>query len=159
MYEAWKSKDEAVQRSPREPATERRLLTKVMYDVTPQSYGTYEDLRSVLEATRGDLDTVNHAEFLASLDRKFDGKGLLDLLGEQGFNVWVRDGEVVDKTGLIALVGTLKAIDKEKIVEGSKVLCCLTSGTGRADGKAEPEYRVSNPEDLVSDCRDMIDGR
>jgi hypothetical protein len=158
MYEAWKSKDKAVQQNPREPAMGRRLLTKVMYDVTPQSYGTYEDLRSVLEATRGDLATVNHAEFLGMLDRNFDGKGVLDLLGEKGFNVWVRDGDVVDKTGLIALVGTLEAIANDKIVEGSKVLCCLTSGTGRADGKVEPEYRVSNLEDLVRDYRDVIDG-
>jgi len=38
------------------------------------------------------------------------------------------------------------------------VLCCLTSGTGRADGKAVPDYRVSSLEALVTDCRGMIYG-
>ena len=80
------------------------------------------------------------------------------MLGERGFNVRTKDGEIVDRTGLIALAGTLKAIESRKIAEGSKVLCCLTSGTGRADGKAVPEYRVSSLEDLVTDCRGMIYG-
>jgi len=38
------------------------------------------------------------------------------------------------------------------------VLCCLTSGTGRADGKAKPEYRVSRLDEVVKECRRMIYG-
>jgi hypothetical protein len=158
MYKAWKSKDKELDTSPPEPSIGNRLLTKVMYDAAPYTYGTYEDLRDVLMATRGDLTTVNHAEFFDLLDQDFEGKGILDLLHEKGFNVRAKDGEIVDKTGLIALAGTVKGIRSGKIAEGSKVLCCLTSGTGRADGRAEPEYRVSNPEDLVTDCRGMIYG-
>ncbi len=158
MYKAWKSRDQALETSPPEPSIGNKLLTKVMYDVAPYTYGTYEDLKGVLTATRGDLDTVNHAEFFALFDQDFDGKGVLELLEARGFKVRAEDGEIVDRTGLIALAGTLKAVESRKIAEGSKVLCCLTSGTGRADGKAVPEYRVSSLEDLVTDCRGMIYG-
>ena len=158
MYKAWKSRDKALEAGPPEPSIGDKLLTKVMYDVAPYTYGTYEDLKDVLTATRGDLNTVNHAEFFALFDQDFDGKGVLELLEERGFNIQAKDGEIVDRTGLIALAGTLKAIQNRKIAEGSKVLCCLTSGTGRADGKAVPEYRVSSLEDVVTDCRGLING-
>lgn len=158
MYKAWTSKNKELDASPPEPSIGDKLLTKVMYDVAPYTYGTYEDLRDVLTATRGDLTTVNHTEFFDLFDQDFDGRGVLDLLDERGFHVSKEDGEIVDKTGLIALAGTLKEIRSRKIDRGSKVLCCLTSGTGRPDGKAEPEYRVSSLEDLLRDCRGMIYG-
>lgn len=158
MYKAWKSRDKTLEASPPEPRIGDKLLTKVMYDVAPYTYGTFDDLKDVLTATRGDLSTVNHTEFFALLDQDFDGKGVLERLEERGFNVRAKDGEIVDRTGMIALAGTLKAIEGGKIAEGSKVLCCLTSGTGRADGKAVPEYRVSSLENVVRDCHRMIYG-
>ena len=51
--------------------------------------------------------------------------------------------------GLIALAGTMMAIDEGKISEGSKVLCALTSGISEADGKAEPEMRITTLADLT----------
>jgi threonine synthase len=158
MYKAWKSTDKQLDTSPPDPSIGNALLTKVMYDVAPYTYGTYEDLKNVLTATRGDLTTVNHAEFFDLFDQDFDGRDILDLLNENGFNICARDGEIVDKTGLIALAGTLKEIRNKKIEKGTRVLCCLTSGAGSADGKAVPDYRVSNLEDLVSDCGRMIYG-
>ncbi len=158
MYRAWTSADRELDASPPEPSIGEELLTRVMYDVAPYTYGTYEDLRDVLVTTRGDLATVNHAEFFDLLDQDFDGKGILGLLHEKGFTVRDRDGEIVDRTGLIALAGTLKAIRTGRIEGGCRVLCCLTSGTGRADGRAKPEYRVTRLEDLVTDCRGMIHG-
>lgn len=158
MYTAWKSRDRALDSTPPEPSTGDELLTKVMYDVAPYTYGTYEDLKEVLTATRGDLATVNHAEFFALFDRDFEGRGVLDLLDERGFRVSRKDGEVTDRTGLIALAGTLKEIDTGRIEKGSRVLCCLTSGTVRGDGGAVPDYRVSDLGALVRDCRGMIYG-
>lgn len=158
MYTAWKSRDQELEPRPPEPSCDKRLLTKVMYDVAPYTYGTYRDLKSVLAVSRGDLTTISHSEFFDFLDDSFDGKNILDRLDEKGFRLGVRNGEVIDKTGLIALAGTLKEIRSSKIAAGSRVLCCLTSGTGGADGKARPDYRVSSPERLVEDCRGMIYG-
>jgi hypothetical protein len=82
------------------------------------------------------------------LEETYDGKNILDLLKEQGIDITVRGGEVIEKTGLISLAGTLKEIDRGRIAKGSKVLCCLTSGISEADGKAKPELRILSSDDL-----------
>ena len=120
-----------------------------MYDAKPHTYGTYKDLTDVLTSVNGDLTTLNHSEFADFLEYDFDGKGILDLLKDNGIEITVIDGEVVEKTGLIALAGTLKEIDNGKIDKGSKLLCCLTSGISKADGKAKPEHRISRLDDMI----------
>jgi len=116
-----------------------RLLTRVMYDASPQSYGTVEELRGILDETAGDLTLVDSADFRRLLEDEFDGAGILDVLAEAGVNIFVREGEIVETTGLLALTGTLKEITAGRIAAGSRVLVCLTSGTGRPDGKVVPE--------------------
>lgn len=146
MYKIWKANKTKVEVE--EANSPEHLLSRVMYDVEPQTYGTYEDLERCLIDTRGDLTTVNHTEFAGFLERQFDGKGILQLLGDNGIEITTNNEEVVEKTGLIALAGTLKEIDKGSITKGSKVLCCLTSGISEADGKAEPEYRIARSHSL-----------
>jgi hypothetical protein len=158
LYKAWKSGNWEPDDSPAESGAGRKLLTRVMYDVAPHTYGTFEALKQLLTAVQGDLTTVNHTEFYELIDRRFDGKGVLDLLGENGVWIGISNGDVIEKTGLIALSGVFKEIAGGKIAEGSKVLCCLTSGTRPGDGKARAEYRVSDPDRLVSDCHRMIYG-
>jgi hypothetical protein len=159
MYRAWKSENHELNPSSPPSDVSGKLLTKVMYDVTPYTYGTYEDLKQLLIATRGDLATINHSEFLDLFELKFEGKGILQLLDENGVHIGTRNGEVIEKTGLIALAGVLKEIAEGKIDRGSKVLCCLTSGTRTGDGKAQAEYRVSDPQKLVSDYHGIIYGK
>jgi hypothetical protein len=57
-------------------------------------------------------------------------------------------GEVVEKTGLMALAGAVKEIDAGTISPGERVLCCLTSGISDADGKAVPERVIESLDDL-----------
>jgi hypothetical protein len=158
MYNAWNSKNKEVETSPVERHPGEKLLSKVMYDVAPYTYGTFEDLKGVLTTSRGDLTKVGLSEFLELLEYDFAGKSILDLLRENGVEMFETGGEVVEKTGLIALAGTLKRIRNNKIARGSKVLCCLSSGTYEVDGKAKPEYRASSLEHLVPDCHGMIYG-
>lgn len=145
MYRAWKTKKSF---EPVEISSTEQLLTRVMYDSKPHTYGTYVDLTDILVDTHGDLTTVNHAEFIDFLEYDFDGKGILELLKDRGIEITVAEGEVVEKTGLIALAGTLKEIDNCQIAKGSKVLCCLTSGISEADGKANPELRILSSDDI-----------
>jgi len=158
MYHSWKSKNKEMETSPVERRPGEKLLSKVMYDVAPYTYGTYEDLKGVLTSSRGDLTKVGHSEFLELLGCDFDGKSILDLLREKGVDIFETGGEVLEKTGLIALAGTFKGITNNEIARGSKVLCCLSSGTYEVDGKAQPEYRVTSVEHLVQDCQRMIYG-
>ncbi|MGB7575961.1 MAG: hypothetical protein WBN53_19100 [Thermodesulfobacteriota bacterium] len=146
MFNAWKSKES---NDPGEMTSTSLLLSKVMYDVKPQTYGTYVDLRNILMATGGDLTTVNHQEFTRFLEESYDGKNILDLLKEQGIDITVRGGEVIEKTGFISLAGTFKEIDRGRITRGSKVLCSVTSGISEADGKAEPELKLSTLEEIT----------
>jgi hypothetical protein len=116
-----------------------RLLTRVMYDTSPQSYGTVDELRRILEETGGDLTLVDAGDLEELLEDDFDGGGILEVLAAAGADIFVREGEVVETTGLLALTGTLKEIDAGRIAPGSRALVCLTSGTGRPDGEAVPE--------------------
>ncbi len=146
MYRAWKTK-----RAPTDLEkihSTKELLTRVMYDVKPQTYGTYEGLENILVHHGGDLTTINHAEFAGLLEKNFDGKNVLEWFKDHEIEITLNKGEVIEKTGLIALAGTLKEIDQGKIAKGSKVLCCLTSGISEADGKAKPEYTLSYLEEL-----------
>ena len=122
MYNAWKSKDKEIKTSPVEKRSGEKLLSKVMYDVAPYTYGTYDDLKGVLTSSRGDLTKVGHSEFLELLEYDFDGKSILDLLRENGFEIFETGGEVLEKTGLIALAGTFKEIRNNKIARGAR--CC-----------------------------------
>jgi threonine synthase len=146
LFTAWKKGETDTE--PAKMNSTNKLLTKVMYDRHPQTYGTFEEFRNILSATGGDLTTVNHQEFTRFLEETYDGKNILDLLKEQGIDITVRGGEVIEKTGLISLAGTLKEIDRGRIAKGSKVLCCLTSGISEADGKAKPEFKIANLDEI-----------
>jgi threonine synthase len=142
LFTAWKKGETDTE--PAKMNSTNKLLTKVMYDRHPQTYGTFEEFRNILSATGGDLTTVNQQEFTDFLKDEFDGKTILNFLKDHGIEITLNNGEVVEKTGLIALAGALKEIDNGMIAKGSKVLCCLTSGISEADGKAKPEITISS---------------
>jgi threonine synthase len=147
MFRAWKKHEANVPLE--EIHSTKYLLTRVMYDFHPQTYDTFGDLEKLLVTTGGDLTTINHQEFSDFLNMSFGGNNVLQKLKEHGIEITVKEGEVTEKTGLISLAGTLKEIDSGKIAEGSKVLCCLTSGISEADGKVKPEFRISTLDDLT----------
>jgi threonine synthase len=147
MFRAWRARSADV------PATPVRstaaLLSPVMYDSEPQTYGTLERLTSLLERTGGHLTTIAHDEFDAALDQHPAGRDVLRLLAERGVEIGRRDGTIIERTGLIAIAGALKEIDAGAIPRGSRVVCLLTSGAGTPDGRAIPELRVRDLAVLV----------
>ena len=138
MYRAWRAKAHEVAPVPVHSTGD--LLTRSMYDFAPHTYGTFQDLMGLLSKTRGELTTVSHDEFFDFLDRRFEGKTITEILGEQGIHVGTK---VVETTGLMCLAGTVKEIERGTIPGGARILCCLTSGTQTADGQAEPERRIN----------------
>jgi hypothetical protein len=150
MYRAWKAKRPNLR--PLKIYSTSMLLTPVMYDVKPHTYGTYRDLLGVLEQTKGGLCTINRTEFASFLDRDFDGMGIRELLKEQGVEI----GELKEKTGLIGLAGTLKEIDAGTIRKGSRVLWCLTSGVSHADGRAKAEFNIPSLQSALTDYGERI---
>lgn len=113
------------------------LLAKVMYDGQPRTYGTFDALRRILVSTGGDLTTLDEGEFDRVLSQGVDGRAVLELLAAQDLHIAQRDGGIVDKTGLMGLVATLREITSGRIREGARVLVCLTGGTARPDGRVQ----------------------
>jgi len=156
LYKSWKAKKESLE--PKEIASTRQLLTRVMYDVKPHTHGTYKDLRKVLAESKGDLTTIGHAEFSDFLEYEFEGKNVLDLLRNNGVEITLRDGDVLEKAGLIALAGSLKEIEKGRIKAGSRILCCLTGGMSHANGLSEPEFRVKDLDGAIEEYSRIVFG-
>lgn len=148
MYRSWKSGSESIE--PVDLKTTSRLLTRVMYDARPHTYATYRDLREVLKLSRGDIDTIGHHEFDRFISCRLNDGSIVDLLAEHGVTVSMMEGSIVEKTGLIAVAGTLKAIDSGRIREGSRVLCNLTSAVSMADGEAVPERVINTVEESLA---------
>jgi|LQYC01.1.fsa_nt_gi Threonine synthase len=147
LFNSWKKQSTEHE----EKNTEENLLTKVMYDREPFTYGTYNDFFELLSSSRGDLSTINHQEFYYYVKKKFEGKTILDLLYEKDIHISVEHEDIVERTGLIALAGTIKAIDQGIISEGTSILCSLTSGMSRSDGKAKPAFCVTDSQDISED--------
>ena len=61
-----------------------------------------------------------------------------------------------EKTGLMALAGTIKGIDNDTIPKGSRVLTCITSGMTDADGKAAPEFRIPSLASIIKDYAQTV---
>jgi len=140
MFRAWRARSADVPAAP--VRSTAALLTPVMYDARPQTYGTFDGLVRLLERTGGHLTTIDHADFDGVLGGHPAGRRVLELLAERGVEIVRRDGRIVEKTGLMAIVGALKEIDAGAIPRGSRILCALTSGAGTPDGRAVPELRV-----------------
>jgi hypothetical protein len=137
MYRTWKADGQPVEAI--EIDSTDGLLSRIMYDVHPHTYGTYDELRQLLADTEGTMLTIDEPTFWARLETRVEGEGVLDRLAALGITFPRFKGEIIERTGLIALAGTLRAIDEGTIAPGSRVLCCLTSGMTQADGQAVPE--------------------
>jgi threonine synthase len=154
MYRAWKSRSNTI--TPIAFDSTAQLLTRVMYDFRPHTYGTYQDFVAVLQATKGDLSTLNQREFCRFVERKFDGETILDLLKKHGVQISFR---VEEKTGLMALAGAIKEIDIGTIAKGAKILCCLTSGVTENEGTAQPEFRIESLDGMLESYEAMFSRR
>jgi threonine synthase len=118
------------------------LLIKVMYDTQPESYGTLEEFSRLLAATRDELTTVSRADFHAAMRQTPQGQSVIDHLARHGVEIAQRNGEVLEKAGMMALAGALREISTGRIPSGSRVLICLTGGSAHPDGRVVPERRV-----------------
>ncbi len=157
MFRAWNP--EAAKRLGAARRERGPLLARTMYDDSPDTHRTWPDLRRLLKRTRGDVLTVNEAEFELRLRPSPEYGSLLDLLASRGIAVGLRSGRVIEKTGMLALAGTLKAVDAGVVATGDSVLCCLTGGVTGADGRARPERVVGDARDVLDYAATVREGR
>lgn len=150
MFRSWKTEGDNV-RAIDIDSTDV-LLSRILYDVRPQTYGSHRELNNMLSRTNGDITTVNASEFLALLGNLIEGQNSFEHLGRHGVGIPFDGDMPVERTGLIALAGTLKEIQNGTIQAGQSVLCCLTSAATRADGQARAEAII--PLDGMEDAID-----
>jgi threonine synthase len=156
MFRAW-NPEAAGRLAAAGPATEK-LLMPIMYDSRPETHETFRELRRLLVSTRGDVLTINPEEFESMLRPSAECGAVLALLRSLDIDIRTSGGQVTDKAGMIALAGTLKAIDTGIIPAGDSVLCALTGGASKADGKARPERTVVDRRDVMDYVESVREG-
>ncbi len=157
MFRAWNP--EAARRLDGSAGDAGPLLARVMYDSAPATHDTWGELRGLLLLTGGDLLTVSEEEFDSRLRPSAGFGPVLDVLRSCGIAITAGPGGIVDKTGMLALAGVLKAIDAGTVRAGSRVLCCLTGGVTDADGRARPERVVREARDVLIFAATLREGR
>ncbi len=107
-------------------------IEPALYNVYPDQ--TYPELYRILQQWGGDMLAVHQAEF-----DEFGGE-FLGRVERAGVKLTRVNGEIVERAGLLAGAGALKAIAEGRIPQGATVLCALTGGAGPAPSKpAVPE--------------------
>ncbi len=145
MVRAWQAGREDVPAT--SVASTGALLTRVMYDGAPHTHGTFGALSGIVAETSGALVTVDGHDLQALHDWRDERQSVLNRLAEGGAELFQHEGRVVEPTGLLALAGALRAIEAGTIAPGARVLCCLTGGTARPDGRAVPDAWIdADPE-------------
>lgn len=135
MYQKWSREKVS--------GSDTSLLVPTLFDKDPnKTFGIYPALARLLKKTKGSLLTINSREFAyyisATVLKKFRQNGLKHTL---------RKGEIVAKSGLVALAGVLKAIDSGIIHKGP-ILVSMTDGVKNIVRPAIPKFIIGNKADL-----------
>lgn len=141
MYRAWMASIGGVQNI---PERDEPLVVSVMYDEKPQTHGTFAALERLLMSSGGNITTVDAGELDEFLSRRFDGRTPLQLLHDNGVLMAMRNSEVIEKAGLLALAGVVKTIDAGVVIAGVRALCSLTGAANAGDGNAIPEHVIDS---------------
>ena len=112
---------------------DRSLIEEAIYDRHPETYGTFPSMEGVLRMSLGAVITVTENEFMSSL---MDVKAGSLILQHLKCNCVVlaraaKNGEaseIVQKAGLLAILGVVKAVRIGLIPKGEKVLCSFSGG-------------------------------
>lgn len=123
------------------------LLDPALYNTNPE--GSYPLLRRHLQQYGGELRALRREEYEKHLPL------VRRELANSGIHLKTRhlDGreEIMEKAGIIALAGTLEAIEEGTIRKGETVLSFFTGGAGDFSGhEGVPECLIKQEDDLTS---------
>ncbi len=134
MYQRWKRK--------RLPPSSS-LIVPTLFDKNPhKTFGTYPAIARLLKRVNGDLLTINHQEFKQCISKQ-----VLKTLLKNGLKHKTRGGQLVARSGLMALAGVYKAIE-HGIIERGPVLVCMTDGARKNSKPAVPEMIIEEKSDV-----------
>jgi threonine synthase len=108
-----------------------------LYNTHPDE--TYKILTGLLKTNGGDILTVElpeYQEFKQAYVRRLEEAGIR-------LTIHPETGDYLERAGILAGTGMIKAIHTGRIREGQTVICSLSGGTGPAPvRKAEPEWTI-----------------
>jgi threonine synthase len=125
-----------------------------LYNTHPKE--TYGSLTDILSRTKGDMLIVEADEY--SVNRQ----EYVDRLQEAGIRLTTQPqtGEYIERAGVLAGSGIIKAIKTGKIKEGQTVICSLSGGTGPLPASTpQPEWMIPQNENLESELSRYLAGR
>ena len=141
---------------PAEPTTWLRgAIEPTLYNAHPAE--TYPMLCDLLRAYSGDMLAIGVA------DVKRYGDVFVSMLRDAGIEQTTIsvDGQerFLENAGLMAGVGTLKAIERGRIEQGQTVLCALTGGAAPCPSRrACPEFEIVSDAPLADQVREYAEG-
>ncbi|HEY6000277.1 MAG TPA: pyridoxal-phosphate dependent enzyme [bacterium] len=146
MARAWRKGHRRIEAEDAECVSDD-LLDQALYNTNPE--GSYPLLCRHLERYGGELRALRREEYERRLPL------LLRELANNDIPVKTREvngrEEIMEKAGIMALAGTLQAIDEGTIREGETVLSFFTGGAGGFSGReAVPECLIGREEDLAA---------
>ena len=115
-----------------------------LYNTHPSE--TYETLADILSFTNGDMVDVEYQEY-ENYKTEYVGR-----LEEAGIQLTKRPetNDYLEKAGVLAGAGVIKAIQSGIIASGQTVVCSLSGGTAPAPSlPAEPEFTIAAGADLA----------
>lgn len=127
----------------RNGAAHHNLIEPALYNTFPQA--TYPKMCALLRDFGGSLLSISEDEYNKYCDY------FVSRLSAAGIQLTIalRNGknDFIEKAGILAGIGILKAIDEGRIKKGEKVLCCFTGGIAprgtvfseQQDGRGEKE--------------------
>jgi hypothetical protein len=148
IVEAWSNKRDVLN-----SANNHRnepFIEPALYNENPSQ--TYPLLNEILNLVHGHMMAMHIADFEKYLE---DYLSLLSNIGIQPTRVRI-DGKLdyIEKAGLLAGTGILKAIEDGLIRSGESVLCCLTGGAGPIpESPAVPEFIIPAECSLTTELR------
>jgi len=129
-------------------------IEPVLYNVYPDE--TYPLVHALLRRWGGDMLAVGHGEFDRHAEvflRRLEGAGVaLTRVGGNG------PAGLLEKAGLLAGAGAIKAIRQGTILPGQSVLCALTGGAGPAPTRpARAAFRIGPDVPLPRAVRELAE--
>lgn len=112
---------------------DEELIEETMYDKHPETYGTFNEMEHVIRQCNGVVVMVTKKEFENAFRTNGQGRQILDHLEQCGIRLAtaMRNGtglEFVQKSGLLAIIGVLKAVEFGFLPKDQKVLCSFSGG-------------------------------
>lgn len=115
---------------------EDEIIEPTLFRSKPTS-GMLEDMKKIVRDTNGFILSIS-----SFLYNEYEERAK-ELLYKRGIDITIVKNQIIEKAGLLSLIGTMKAIDDKLVKENSRVLVTITGGLAKGNRNSfKPKYKV-----------------